>query len=152
MSVQPFVELQFAHRSDRGYARRVNEDTSAIEEVYLPDGCCVVLGAVADGIGGARAGAEASRIAVSAAFNHFHDGLRRHVPQKGQQWQQLLVAALRAANSAVMARSCAGDRRGMGTTLMLTAVVGRRAHIAHIGDCRAYAVRPAMRRPQITQL
>jgi protein phosphatase len=40
----------------------------------------------------------------------------------------------------------------MGTTLMVTVVVGRRAHIAHIGDCRAYAIRPAVRRPQITRL
>ncbi len=152
MSVHPLVELQFAHRSDRGYARRVNEDTSAIEEVRLPDGRYVVLGAVADGIGGARAGAEASQVAVASAFNHFHDGLRRHIPQKDAQWQQLLVAALRAANAAVLARGSTSSRRSMGTTLMLTVVIGRRAHIAHIGDCRAYAVRPAVRRPQITQL
>jgi protein phosphatase len=31
-------------------------------------------------------------------------------------------------------------------------VIGRRAYITHVGDCRAYAVRPAVRRPQITQL
>ena len=152
MSVHPLVELQYAHRSDRGYARRTNEDTSAVEEIRLPDGRCLVLAAVADGMGGAHAGAEASQIAVTSSFGYLYDQIRRQVPPKDAQWQQLLVSALHAANTAVLKRGATTHRASMGTTLMLTAVIGRRAHIAHIGDCRAYAVRPAIRRPQITQL
>ena len=152
MPVRSPVALEYAHRSDRGYARRTNEDTSAVEGLHLPDGRSLVLGAVADGIGGARAGAEASQIAVTTAFSHLHDQLQRHLPRSEAQWQQLLAGTLWAANAAVHARATSTNRTTMGTTLMITVVIGRRAHIAHIGECRAYAVRPAVRRPQITQL
>jgi protein phosphatase len=64
----------------------------------------------------------------------------------------LLIEALRGANGAVLARGKSTNRLNMGTTLMLALIVGRRALIAHIGDCRAYAIRPAVRRPHITQL
>jgi protein phosphatase len=40
----------------------------------------------------------------------------------------------------------------MGTTLLISVVCDRRVRIAHIGDCRAYVVRPAVRKPQIIQL
>ena len=152
MPVYPTVELQFAHRSDRGYARRTNEDTSAAEAIRLLDGRTVVLAAVADGIGGARAGAEASQIAVTTTFYFLREQLRHIAPRDESQWKQLLSGALRAANAAVHARANTTNRTSMGTTLMVTAVIGRRAYIAHVGDCRAYAVRPAVRRPHITQL
>ncbi len=146
------VELQFAHRSDRGSARRTNEDTSAAEELILPDGHRLVLAGVADGISGTRAGAEASQIAVTTSFGYLQEQLTRHLPRNEIQWRSLLVGSLGAANAAVRTRGSSAHRRGMGTTLMITVVIGRRAYIAHIGDCRAYAVRPAKRRPQITQL
>lgn len=152
MSVHPLVELQYAHRSDRGSARRTNEDTSAVDEMRLADGRYLVIGAVADGIAGGRAGAEASQIAVTTALNCLRERLRRSVPRTDAQWKELLVASVRTANAAVLRRGNVTNRTSMGTTLMLTVVNGRRAHIAHIGDCRAYAVRPAVRKPQITQL
>ena len=146
------VNLEFAHRSDRGSARRINEDTCAVEEVWLPDGRYAVLAAVADGIGGAHAGAEASQTAVATAFESLREQLVHHPPRTEIQWQQTLIAALRYANDAVRTYGIRTHRTAMGTTLMLTVVVGLRARIAHVGDCRAYAVRPAVRRPHITQL
>src|ERR671933_2779601 len=134
MSIHPLVTLRFAHRSDRGATRRMNEDTSAVEEVRLSDGRSFVLAAVADGMGGTRAGAEASQIAVTNAFDHFHDAIRHHLPQKDTQWQHLLVASLRAANAAVLARGTEPNHSSMGTTLMLAVGIGRRGHIVHIGD------------------
>jgi protein phosphatase len=60
---------------------------------------------------------------------------------------------LNAANLAVHSRSRhIHQLKNMGTTLLLAVVWARRVRIAHIGDCRAYVVRPAVRRPQITQL
>jgi len=144
--------LQYAHRSDRGYARRTNDDTSAVEELSLSDGRTIVLAAVADGIGSGRAGAEASQIAVATAFDMLRDHLVHAVPRTEHQWQQTLGGALGAANDAVRLRGLSTNRKSMGTTLMVTVVIGRRAHIVHAGDCRAYAVRPAVRRPHITQL
>jgi len=152
MAVRPYINLRFAHRSDRGAARRINEDTSAVEEMLLGDGRPVVVAAVADGIAGARAGHEASQIAVASAFNCIREALQRRHLRDGAQWQQLLVEAIAFANTAVNHRREVMRRGSMGTTLMLTVVVGRRAFIAHIGDCRAYAIRPAVRKPHITQL
>lgn len=152
MAINEPVELQFAHRSDRGSKRRTNEDTSAIEEILIADGRSLLLAAVADGMGGGRSGAEASQLAVTTALDFLRNHLQHSIPRRDTQWQTLLVRAIESANAAVHSRSQAGQRRSMGTTLMVTIVSGRRAYIAHIGDCRAYAVRPAKRRPQITRL
>jgi PPM family protein phosphatase len=146
------VALQYAHRSDRGYSRRTNDDTSAVEQLELSDGRMAILAAVADGIGSTNAGGEASQLAVATAFQFLQERLRLSQPRTEVQWQATLGGALTAANAAVHARCLSTNRPNMGTTLMLAVVIGRRAHIAHIGDCRAYAVRPAVRRPQITQL
>ena len=152
MATHAPVALQYAHRSDRGSTRRTNDDTSAVEEIILAEGRTLLLAAVADGMGGGRAGAEASQTAVTSAFGFLRNHLERSIPRTDAQWQMLLVGAIEIANAAVHSRSLASHRRAMGTTLMVTVVAGRRAHIAHIGDCRAYAVRPAVRRPQITRL
>jgi protein phosphatase len=53
----------------------------------------------------------------------------------------VLRAAARAANQRVYADSRAdADRQGMGTTLTLALIVGRRLHIASVGDSRAYLI------------
>jgi protein phosphatase len=152
MAIHEPVVLQFAHRSDRGSKRRTNEDTSAVEELRIADGRCLLLAAVADGMGGGRSGAEASQVAVTTALGYLRDHLQPSPPRSDSAWKALLTRALESANAAVHSRGQAGQRRAMGTTLMVTIVAGRRAYIAHIGDCRAYAVRPAVRRPQITRL
>ena len=144
--------MQYAYRSDRGYRRGTNNDTTAAEEVRLADGRCVVLAAVADGIGTSHLGGEASQMAVKSAFGYLHEHLLQHVPRDNAQWQHLLVGALDTANEAIRMDGRAARHADLGTTLMVTVVIGRRAHIAHVGDCRAYAVRPAVRRPHITQL
>ncbi len=152
MPVRKPIALLFAQRSDQGRVRRSNDDTSVAEELSLPDGRCVVLAAIADGIGSSRAGADASRLAVSTALDCLRAGLRQP-PRDERHWSALLTDALQQANTAVLNHSQLEPRlNGMGTTLMLTVVLGRRARIAHIGDSRAYVVRPAIRRPQILQL
>lgn len=152
MAARSPIDLQYALRSDPGSNRRTNEDTCVVEGRLLPDGRSLVLAAVADGISSGRAGAEASQLAVGAAMDMFHQEVQRVLPRSETQWRHLLIAAVRAANQAVHVRSIETRRSAMGTTLMLALVIGQRAHIVHVGDCRAYAVRPAVRRPQITQL
>jgi serine/threonine protein phosphatase PrpC len=56
---------------------------------------------------------------------------------------QLLEGAVAAANEAVIADGVSHEaHRGMGTTLDLALVVRDRAFFAHVGDARAYLVRP----------
>jgi PPM family protein phosphatase len=152
MAARSPIDLQYALRSDPGSKRRTNEDTCVVESRLLPDGRSLVLAAVADGMSGSRAGAEASQLAVGVARAAFWGELERAVPRSEAQWRHLLVVAVRAANEAVHIRGIETRRSAMGTTLMLALVIGHRAHIVHVGDCRAYAVRPAVRRPHIRQL
>jgi len=104
----------------------------------------VVLALVADGMGGALAGEEASRLALETIHADFvgeahgseglHDLPDNEVTGK-------LRRAIRRANRAVMRRA-AGNRefQGMGTTVTLAFVRGAQVIIAHIGDSRAYLI------------
>ncbi len=148
---QPLA-ISYAQRSDIGRRRHSNEDASAIHELSA-DGHCALIAAIADGMGGACAGAEASQLAVQTAIASIAGQLWSGRPTTEQHWNALLCDALDAANHMIHARSRSTRcLNGMGTTLLVCVLIGRRVHIAHIGDCRAYLVRPAVRKPHITQL
>ncbi len=152
MAQHPSLAIKYAQRSDAGRQRRSNEDTSAVHELLI-EGRRTVIAAIADGMGGARAGGEASELAVSIAVQTLVKRLGASFPTTERQWQTTLSEALQTANAAVHDRSHSTRRlNGMGTTLLIAVLCGRRVRIIHIGDCRAYVVRPAVRRPQITQL
>lgn len=146
------LAIRYAQRSDIGRRRRSNEDCSAVHELLI-EGQRAVIAAIADGMGGARAGAEASELAVSIAIQTLTTRLTTSFPTTERQWQAVLCETLQTTNSAVHSRSRSIRRlNGMGTTLLVAVLYARRVRIVHIGDCRAYVVRPAVRRPQITQL
>jgi len=115
-------------RSDIGKVRPINEDA-----YYAPEkGECFC--AVADGMGGHNAGEVASSMAVQV----FSDALRNTSVINGNA---LRKAVLRA-NAAVHESSLETDQRsGMGTTFTALAFNGNDAHIAHVGDSRAYLIR-----------
>lgn len=152
MAQHPPFAISYAQRSDTGKQRRANEDTSAVHELQLGAGSAVIA-AIADGMGGAQAGAEASQLAVGIAVQTLSTRLSQQFPTTEHEWQRALLDALHAANQAVHDRSqSARQRNGMGTTLLISVFWERRVRIAHIGDSRAYVVRPAARKPQIIQL
>lgn len=113
------VDVGFA--TDIGKVREGNEDSVLVEHP---------LYAVADGMGGARGGEVASRIAVDTL---------EELSQKGEG---SLQEQFRRANELVFERSTT-DRQvaGMGTTLTAVWVEGGVAHLAHVGDSRAYLLR-----------
>ncbi|CAB1129179.1 multitarget phosphorylated protein phosphatase [Candidatus Hydrogenisulfobacillus filiaventi] len=89
--------------------------------------------AVADGMGGAPYGGEASRLAL-AALESF---MERH------RQPELLTEAVAEANRAVYRESAADrSREGMGTTLTAAMCTGPEGVVAHVGDSRAYLHRP----------
>lgn len=152
MAQQPPLAIRYAQRSDTGRKRRANEDTSAVHELML-NGRRTVIAAIADGMGGAQAGAEASQLAVMTAVQTLSTRLMAQPPTTEHEWQDAVCDALHVANDVVHARSHSRRQfNGMGTTLLLSVVCNRRVRIAHIGDSRAYVVRPAVRKPQIIQL
>lgn len=121
--------------TDTGMVREENQDAYAIEK--LADD--VILAVVCDGMGGARSGAVASRI----ARNVFRDTVLRlwKANLSEKKTEALLRAALKAANTAVYEQSCASEEcRGMGTTLVAAIVTLNTASIINVGDSRAYHV------------
>ncbi len=125
--------------SNVGRVRENNEDRVGL---WAREG--VVLALVADGMGGAAAGEEASRLVVEAVQADFLGEAR------GSETLQDLVedeigdklrSAVRRANRAVIHRAHEHPEfQGMGTTMTLAFVRGNRVIIAHVGDSRAYLV------------
>jgi serine/threonine protein phosphatase PrpC len=116
--------VEKAALSDVGRQRQGNED-SFLERSPLF--------AVADGMGGARAGEVASRIAVEQ-FDVQEDA-------DGSPEEQLAGVA-RAANRQIykMAQEDSAHA-GMGTTLTAALVTGREIAVGHVGDSRLYRLR-----------
>ncbi|MGE5225555.1 MAG: Stp1/IreP family PP2C-type Ser/Thr phosphatase [Planctomycetaceae bacterium] len=115
------MRIEAGVATDIGRVRDGNEDSYLVEPP---------LYAVADGMGGHRGGEVASQLALETLEERF-------AAQEGS-----LADQVRAANRAVFERS-ASDRKvtGMGTTLTAALVAGGSAHLAHVGDSRAYLLR-----------
>jgi serine/threonine protein phosphatase PrpC len=115
----------YAARSDVGLARTGNEDGFLARPPLF---------VVADGMGGHRAGEVASALAVRLVGEAL-PGPTAAVPTA-------IVAAVEAANAAVWSEARgSAELSGMGTTCTIAVVDGARAHIAHVGDSRAYLLR-----------
>jgi len=115
----------FAARSDVGRVRAGNEDR------YLAR---PPLFAVADGMGGHRAGEVASALAIEL--------LERTTLESGGSELDVIVDALERSNTAIRERARA--RRalaGMGTTCTVAVVTDGLVHVGHVGDSRAYRFR-----------
>ncbi len=111
--------------TDVGRVREHNEDNLVVR---------APLFAVADGMGGQRAGEVASRTAVSV-IDAWLDAAR---PTDGPGLERLLQAANEAIWSAATADP---ELRGMATTCTVLAADGSAAILAHVGDSRAYLYR-----------
>ena len=91
------------------------------------------LFAVADGMGGARAGEVASRMAVEAFESS---------PAPDSDPEAELVTIARAANRQIYELAHSDEAyRGMGTTLTAVMVSGREVTVGHVGDSRLYRLR-----------
>ena len=103
-----------------------------------------VLALVADGMGGAAGGEQASALAVDAVQSDFIESNR-----DSQIWRNIteneiedkMRFALAQANQAVLDRAAEDHHlQGMGTTATMALLHSKRAIFAHIGDSRAYHV------------
>ncbi|HEX5692648.1 MAG TPA: zinc-ribbon domain-containing protein, partial [Roseiflexaceae bacterium] len=91
------LRFTIAARTDRGRVRKNNQDAVYTGKLTLPGGAVAYLCLVADGMGGAVAGEEASRIASEVAQAQVQHG----VGQGSAEWQSLLREAARVANRRV---------------------------------------------------
>ena len=116
--------VEQAGRTDVGRQRSANEDSLAVRPPLF---------AVADGMGGAKAGEVASAVAVEAV---------ERARESGEPAEAQLAGIVRDANRRIYDLAVADEsRRGMGTTLTLAKVHGDEVSLAHVGDSRAYRLR-----------
>ncbi|WP_418790481.1 Stp1/IreP family PP2C-type Ser/Thr phosphatase [Phosphitispora sp. TUW77] len=124
--------MKWSKLSHVGRVRKNNEDN-----------CCVCddlqLLAVADGMGGHKAGEVASKLALDDISGY----LRNNSAIIEEDPAEALRMAFRHANTMVYeyAQQDREKFRGMGTTVTAALIRGERIYVAHVGDSRAYLVR-----------
>jgi protein phosphatase len=128
--------LEAAGLSDVGSVRQYNEDRIVIE----PD---IGVVALADGMGGHRAGEVASQMAAEIILT----GLKSHVAalRSANHYHAPLFAvdeSMNRANKAIFdAAQAHPTHRGMGTTLAVALFYDNGIALGHIGDSRIYRLR-----------
>jgi protein phosphatase len=124
--------MPFALLTDVGRVRERNEDLARVDAkrgVYL----------LADGMGGHPDGNLAAEIAIDTAMRYLTG---RWPGPRPRDRGAKLAAAIRAANAAILERSHPQEGvAGMGTTLVCLWLGKKWAHVANVGDSRAYRVR-----------
>jgi protein phosphatase len=136
---QKNVRLSSTALSSTGQVRTNNEDS--VKLWALDD---VLLGLVADGMGGAAGGEEASRLAVETVQSDFVESTPDSKSLHEQLEEQLassLRHVLNQANRVVLDKATEDyELAGMGTTATMVLIRGTEAIFAHIGDSRAYLI------------
>ena len=125
------IHLRGGEASDVGKVRSVNQDRAVVFDNHLF--------AVADGMGGHRAGEVAAEIAINALGENFGPGL-------ADPTTDALIAAVEAANARILDQADNDEElHGMGTTLTAVGLVqdGEQPLLAivNVGDSRTYWMR-----------
>jgi protein phosphatase len=127
--------LRAAWASDLGGRSSANEDAC----VALPDAGLFI---VSDGMGGEHAGALASSLVVDWAPALIAGHLDALESEEDRAVELAVRHAIVELNHRVRDESSRLDGvRRMGATVVLALVRGRRLHVAHMGDSRAYVFR-----------
>ncbi|HJQ37580.1 MAG TPA: Stp1/IreP family PP2C-type Ser/Thr phosphatase [Thermoanaerobaculia bacterium] len=124
-------------RTDTGLVRSENQDfgtyTTADEESSSHPGGRLLI--VADGMGGHRGGATASRLAAETVKSQYLDSETTDIATA-------LKDSLSRANARIYSEAqSTPELRGMGTTTSVLAVREGEGWLAHVGDSRIYMIR-----------
>jgi serine/threonine protein phosphatase PrpC len=136
------MQVRFWAATHPGRAREQNEDNFLVDKKLN-------LFIVADGMGGHAAGEIASSVAVREVRRVIAERravIERYVDEESttgrQQLLALIVDAIRQACARIFEMAQEGtERRGMGTTLCMLMIAGRRGFLGHVGDSRIYMLR-----------
>lgn len=133
------IRLRSSARTSVGKVRENNED-----KIHLLTTEQFLLAVVADGMGGAAAGEEASRIAIETiqeTFPHYENSDDPFTLMGEQAVTEKIRTAVRSANLNIVRRAVLfPELRGMGTTVTMAFVRGTHVIVAHVGDSRAYLI------------
>ena len=126
--------MRFRFGTDIGLMREENQDAVRCE--YFGHN---VLAVVCDGMGGERAGKEASELAIEEFFQRFSADYKESLSD--EEIRKLLISSISAANSVIYTRARFDFKNfGMGTTCVAAFVNKKTAFIANVGDSRAYLI------------
>ena len=128
------IQWQVASQSTLGLStsRLTNEDNYGLRQQQLSDSESLIMGVVADGMGGMAQGEVASQIAVKSV-------LEEPIPQElldEQSRADWLISLFKKANESI-----ANTVKDGGTTLSLVLAIADRLMVAHVGDSRIYLIR-----------
>jgi protein phosphatase len=130
----PKIHWQIASASTVGLSlkRLQNEDNYGVRQQQLSNTETMILGVVADGMGGMSHGELASKIAVKTVLEEPIPNEFKTVEQRNE-W---LISLFEKANESV-----ANQVRDGGTTLSVILAISKQLMIAHVGDSRIYLLR-----------
>jgi serine/threonine protein phosphatase PrpC len=134
---QRYLVVRAVLRTDVGLVRSENQDfgtytTPSEEKESHPGGRLLI---VADGMGGHRGGATASRLAGETVK-------AQYLGSETTDVARALRDSLLRANARIYSEAQSNpELRGMGTTTSVLAVRGHHAWFGHVGDSRIYRVR-----------
>ncbi|MCX7681215.1 MAG: protein phosphatase 2C domain-containing protein [Anaerolineae bacterium] len=138
---QPSLPLEIWGATDKGRQREGNEDSiypHSGTDMFTPNQQSLAqkghLLLVADGVGGARAGAEASRWAVRVAVERYYD-----LP--GPSLGNDLRTAIEMANASLYQYLQSTGIPNAGCTMAAALIHNNILYIANVGDSRVYLIR-----------
>jgi protein phosphatase len=137
----PSKPLSIGYHSDIGRVRTHDEDSLALVDVatmYRFQDTRRILMIVADGMGGHTKGDVASRLIVETVTRELCPCLL----EAGDNYEARLRASLLHANNVILdyVETHPADY-GMGSTVSIALIAGRRLYIGHVGDTRVYLIR-----------
>lgn len=137
------IRLLSSARTDKGRVRQNNEDS--IDLWVAGKAGQYVLAVVADGMGGAVAGEEASKIAIETVREQLTDDYHKAPDDYADEDEEYLVDRLidviKTANLNITEKAMDNpELKGMGTTMTLAFARQSDLSIVHVGDSRAYQV------------
>ena len=159
------MKIKISAITDVGKVRTNNEDAVLVcpdlekqnwgeteSSNYLALGKYGTMLVVADGMGGANAGEIASSIALDTAKNYFSQKRLSENEISEKTAYSLLLDAITLSNKAIMNHvETDPDSIGLGTTIVITWVIDRKAYIAWCGDSRCYCYNPKNGLRQLTK-
>lgn len=122
----------YAYKTDLGRVRSKNEDQAMV----LMNSYGETFLVVCDGMGGAKKGELASKIAIDILTESFRHKPHYRLKYSNRLW---ITKAAKEANGKINKYAEKnGKLKGMGTTMVAALIFGNRIMLANIGDSRCY--------------
>lgn len=128
------VDITTGNATDTGRERTENQDYFGFYESTSFGAIWIIC----DGMGGAAGG----KIASTMAVEKVRDAFCETYADRCLEVSAVLSIAVEEANKAIFERAQRDFAlQGMGTTVVILAIRDNQAHVAHVGDSRAYLIR-----------